>query len=215
MQIAHAANIVGSAHPNLTGVAVVDRSIEPLLQKAIAGERLRRTKACDDRIARSGERFGRRPSRHPPIAPRVVSHVQHRSQRQLHQRLHGGLRFLVLYRKPRHAEGYTLDRQVLLQKIQETVDLGGDQILMQGGLHPDFKLEWYEELLHDIKSHFPQVNVHGFSPPEIHHFTKVSAAAAHGAQRLQAAGWGACLAAGRNPRRSGSRGNHTRQSHDR
>ncbi len=45
---------------------------------------------------------------------------------------------------------------------------------MQGGLHPDFKLDWYEELLHDIKARFPQVNVHGFSPPEIHHFTKVN-----------------------------------------
>jgi cyclic dehypoxanthinyl futalosine synthase len=67
-----------------------------------------------------------------------------------------------------------LDRAELLQKIQETVDLGGDQILMQGGLHPEFKLEWYEELLHDIKHAFPQVNVHGFSPPEIHHFTKMS-----------------------------------------
>jgi cyclic dehypoxanthinyl futalosine synthase len=67
-----------------------------------------------------------------------------------------------------------LDRQELLRKIQETVDLGGDQILMQGGLHPHFKLDWYEELLRDIKSHFPQVNIHGFSPPELHHFTKVN-----------------------------------------
>ncbi|HEV3417261.1 MAG TPA: cyclic dehypoxanthinyl futalosine synthase [Pirellulales bacterium] len=82
--------------------------------------------------------------------------------------------FCAFYRKPKHAEGYVLDRDVLLAKIQETVDLGGDQILMQGGLHPEFKLEWYEELLRDIKRHFPQVNVHGFSPPEIHHFTKVS-----------------------------------------
>src|SRR5437588_6232725 len=82
--------------------------------------------------------------------------------------------FCAFYRKPKHAEGYVLDRDVLLQKIQETVDLGGDQILMQGGLHPEFKLEWYEALLRDIKQHFPQVNVHGFSPPEIHHFTKVS-----------------------------------------
>jgi cyclic dehypoxanthinyl futalosine synthase len=82
--------------------------------------------------------------------------------------------FCAFYRKPKHEEGYVLDRQELLQKIQETVDLGGDQILMQGGLHPEFKLEWYEELLRDIKGHFPQVNVHGFSPPEIHHFTKVS-----------------------------------------
>src|ERR1700751_2139578 len=82
--------------------------------------------------------------------------------------------FCAFYRKPKDAEGYVLDRDVLLQKIQETVDLGGDQILMQGGLHPEFKIEWYEELLHDIKRHFPQVNVHGFSPPEIYHFTKVS-----------------------------------------
>ena len=67
---------------------------------------------------------------------------------------------------------------MLLQKIQETVDLGGDQILMQGGLHPDFKLEWYEELLRDIKAHFPQVNLHGFSPPEIHHFHQGQQAAA-------------------------------------
>ena len=51
----------------------------------------------------------------------------------------------------------------LLEKIRETVALGGDQILMQGGLHPHLKLEWYEELLADIKSHFPGVNVHGFS----------------------------------------------------
>ena len=82
--------------------------------------------------------------------------------------------FCAFYRKPRHEEGYVLDREELLQKVQETVDLGGDQILMQGGLHPEFKLDWYEELLHDIKSRFPQVNVHGFSPPEIYHFTKVS-----------------------------------------
>src|SRR5437588_8850696 len=44
--------------------------------------------------------------------------------------------FCAFYRKPKHAEGYVLDRAELLQKIQETVDLGGDQILMQGGLHP-------------------------------------------------------------------------------
>jgi len=82
--------------------------------------------------------------------------------------------FCAFYRPPKHAEGYVLDRDELLQKIAETVDIGGDQILLQGGLHPSLTLEWYEELLHDIKGRFPQVNVHGFSPPEIHHFTKVS-----------------------------------------
>ena len=82
--------------------------------------------------------------------------------------------FCAFYRTPKHAEGYVLDREVLLEKVAETVALGGDQILMQGGLHPTLTLEWYEDLLRDIKNRFPQVNVHGFSPPEIHHFTKVS-----------------------------------------
>jgi cyclic dehypoxanthinyl futalosine synthase len=82
--------------------------------------------------------------------------------------------FCAFYRKVDDTEAYVLDRDVLLGKIRETVELGGDQILMQGGLHPHLKLEWYEELLADIKTHFPGVNVHGFSAPEIHHFTKVS-----------------------------------------
>ncbi len=82
--------------------------------------------------------------------------------------------FCAFYRKVDDTEAYVLDRDVLLEKIRETVALGGDQILMQGGLHPHLKLEWYEELLADIKAHYPGVNVHGFSAPEIHHFTKVS-----------------------------------------
>ena len=99
--------------------------------------------------------------------------------------------FCAFYRKPKHPDGYVLEREELLQKVQETVELGGDQILMQGGLHPEFKLEWYEELLHDIKSRFPQVNIHGFSPPEIHHFTKVSKLPLRTVlERLKAAGLG-------------------------
>ena len=82
--------------------------------------------------------------------------------------------FCAFYRGPKSDEGYVLPREELLQKIEETVALGGDQILMQGGLHPTYKLDWYEELLTDIKSRFPHVNGHGFSPPEIHHFTKVN-----------------------------------------
>jgi cyclic dehypoxanthinyl futalosine synthase len=82
--------------------------------------------------------------------------------------------FCAFYRPPKHDEVYVLPREVLLKKIEETVAVGGDQILMQGGLHPTLELEWYEDLLRDIKRHFPQVNVHGFSPPEIHHFTKIS-----------------------------------------
>jgi cyclic dehypoxanthinyl futalosine synthase len=99
--------------------------------------------------------------------------------------------FCAFYRSPKSSEGYVLDRAELLDKVQETVELGGDQILMQGGLHPDYRLEWYEELLHDIKSRFPQINIHGFSPPEIYHFTKVSKLPLRTVlERLKAAGLG-------------------------
>ena len=99
--------------------------------------------------------------------------------------------FCAFYRSPKSGEGYVLPREELLAKIDETVALGGNQILMQGGLHPTFKLEWYEELLSDIKTHFPDVNVHGFSPPEIHHFTKVNKLPLRDVlSRLKAAGLG-------------------------
>ncbi len=99
--------------------------------------------------------------------------------------------FCAFYRGPKSDEGYVLPREVLLQKIQETVDLGGNQILLQGGLHPKYKLDWYEEMLSDIKSQFPDVNIHGFSPPELHHFTKLNhLSITEVLTRLKAAGLG-------------------------
>jgi cyclic dehypoxanthinyl futalosine synthase len=82
--------------------------------------------------------------------------------------------FCAFYRGPKSDEGYVLPRPVLLEKVRETVALGGNQILLQGGLHPKFTLDWYEEMLRDIKRDYPMINVHGFSPPEFHHFTKVN-----------------------------------------
>ena len=82
--------------------------------------------------------------------------------------------FCAFYRGPKSEEGYVLSTDQILEKIAEAVELGGNQVLMQGGLHPKFKLDWYEDLLRSIKNEFPQVNVHGFSPPEFHHFTKVN-----------------------------------------
>ena len=99
--------------------------------------------------------------------------------------------FCAFYRPPNHPEVYVLSMDVLLQKIEETVALGGDQILLQGGLHPKLSLEWYEEMLSTLRSHFPQVNIHGFSPPEIHHFTKISKLPLKTVlERLKAAGLG-------------------------
>ncbi|MEY4392999.1 MAG: dehypoxanthine futalosine cyclase, partial [Planctomycetota bacterium] len=76
-------------------------------------------------------------------------------------------------------------------KIEETIALGGDQTLMQGGLHPSLKLEWYEDLLRDLKSRYPNFNLHAFSPPEIWHFHKINKIPLRQVlQRLKTAGLG-------------------------
>jgi cyclic dehypoxanthinyl futalosine synthase len=85
----------------------------------------------------------------------------------------GGCRFCAFSRRPGDPEGYVIGREELFAKIDETVALGGNQILLQGGMHPDLDLPWYEALLGDIKRRFPGVNIHGFSPPEIHHIAQV------------------------------------------
>ena len=78
-----------------------------------------------------------------------------------------GCKFCAFYRPPGHEHGYVLSFEQIGQKVQETVDLGGYQILLQGGLNPDLDLAYYKSLLRFLKTNFPQVAVHGFSPPEI------------------------------------------------
>ena len=65
------------------------------------------------------------------------------------------------------SEGYILDFETIYQKVAETVEMGGTGVLMQGGLHPDLKIEWFERLLTGIKQRFPQVWMHCFSASEI------------------------------------------------
>ncbi len=99
--------------------------------------------------------------------------------------------FCAFYRKVDDTDAYVLEREVIHEKIQETLDLGGDQILLQGGLHPDLPFSWYEDLLRDIKERFPRLNIHGFSPPEIHFFHKKFRMSLRDVlQRLQEAGLG-------------------------
>src|SRR5687767_4199540 len=99
--------------------------------------------------------------------------------------------FCAFYRKSADADAYVLPREELYQKIEETVALGGDQVLMQGGMHPSLKLEWYEDLLRDLKARFPKVNLHAFSPPEIWHFHKINKLPLEEVlRRLKAAGLG-------------------------
>ena len=82
--------------------------------------------------------------------------------------------FCAFYRKPKDSDAYVLDLETICAKIEETISLGGDQILLQGGMHPTLKLDWYENLLRNLRSRYPRVNLHAFSPPEIWHFHRLN-----------------------------------------
>jgi len=81
--------------------------------------------------------------------------------------------FCAFYRRPGDPEEYVLSRETIFQKIRELRAIGGTQILMQGGHHPYLKLDWYEDLIKGIRSEFPDIHVHAFSPSEIVHFSKI------------------------------------------
>ena len=99
-----------------------------------------------------------------------------------------GCRFCAYFKAPGQEGGYVLSREEIGRKIEETLALGGAQILMQGGHHPDLPLSWYEELLRFIKGAYP-IHTHAFSPPEIVHLARISGlTTAHVIARLKAAG---------------------------
>ncbi len=81
--------------------------------------------------------------------------------------------FCAFYRDLPSKEGYLLSKEQLAQKIEETLALGGNQILLQGGLHPDLGIEFYEELFRWMKASYP-IWIHGLSPAEIKHIDRVS-----------------------------------------
>lgn len=84
-----------------------------------------------------------------------------------------GCKFCAFYKAVEHSDGYIIPKDILFKKIEETLALGGRQILMQGGLHPSLKLNFYQDLLESIKTKY-NVHIHAFSPPEIVHFSKLN-----------------------------------------
>ena len=81
--------------------------------------------------------------------------------------------FCAFYRRPGDAEGYVLPREVIYQKVEELIAKGGIQLLLQGGHHPKLKTDWFAQLFTDLKQRYPQVWIHGMSPPEITHLSKL------------------------------------------
>ncbi len=83
--------------------------------------------------------------------------------------------FCAFYRDLPSREGYLLSKAELASKIEETMALGGRQLLLQGGLHPDLGIEYYEGLFRWIKATYPEIWIHGLSPAEVNHICRVSA----------------------------------------
>ena len=81
--------------------------------------------------------------------------------------------FCAFYRHPRDEEAYVLPKHVIFRKIEETLELGGTALLLQGGHHPNLRIEWYEDLFGDIKSRYP-IHLHALSPSEVLHIAQYS-----------------------------------------
>jgi len=98
-------------------------------------------------------------------------------------------RFCAFYRDADAPDAYVLSYGAIFAKVAELVEHGGTQLLMQGGLHPDLTIEWFEELLREITQRFPQLQVHSLSPAEVVHIARLSGLSmAECLGRLQAAG---------------------------
>ncbi|MBP7809612.1 MAG: dehypoxanthine futalosine cyclase [Bacteroidia bacterium] len=82
-------------------------------------------------------------------------------------------KFCNFYRIPGHAESYITDIATYKRKIEETIKYGGEQLLLQGGHHPDLGLSYYVNLFKEIKALFPSIKLHALGPPEIAHITKL------------------------------------------
>lgn len=98
-------------------------------------------------------------------------------------------RFCAFYRAPGDPEGYLLPFEEIGRKVEETLALNGTGILMQGGVHPELPLSYYEDLLRYLRSSYPAIHVHAFSPPEVKFIARKERMSFHDViARLKAAG---------------------------
>lgn len=150
-------------------------SIDDILERALAGERLSLEDGIrlyeSDEIEKMGHYANLIMEKwHPePITTFVIGrNVNYSNVCDTY------CRFCAFYRPAGHKEAYVLPDEVILQKIQETVDVNGTEILMQGGTHPDLPFEYYTNILRKIKTHFPNITMHSFSVAEILKMAEVS-----------------------------------------
>jgi len=157
-----------------------DSSVDPLLQKVWDGQRIDRPEALR-LYSLPLEELGALADRRRVLAKRdaydgrgneVVTYIVDRNVNYTNV-CNVYCKFCAFYRVEKDDDAYVITHEEMDRKIEETLALGGTQILMQGGHHPKLTKQWYLDLLSHIKGRFPQVNIHGFSPSEFIHFQEV------------------------------------------
>jgi len=159
---------------------VYDASLDELLQKVWAGQRIDQAEAL--RLYRLPlEELGALADRRRQLAKaaaydgrgnEIVTYIIDRNVNYTNV-CNVYCKFCAFYRVEGDDDAYVISHEEMDRKIEETIAQGGTQILMQGGHHPKLTMQWYLDLLAHIKSKFPQINIHGFSPSEFIHFREV------------------------------------------
>jgi cyclic dehypoxanthinyl futalosine synthase len=140
-----------------------------------AGERLTRAEALDLYVNAPTPLLGRladevRARRHPDG---IVTYIIDRNVNYTNVCV-ARCAFCAFYRPVGSSEGYVLGFDEIFRKIDETIALGGGQLLLQGGHNPDLPLEWYEDLFRAVKGRYPAFKLHALSPPEVIHLSRMS-----------------------------------------
>lgn len=158
-------------YADLETISVRDREIYPILERTVAGKRL--GEAAAERLFKSHDllAIGRaahavRMKKHPePVVTfNIDRNINYTNVCEI------DCSFCAFYRKEGATDAYVLTEAEFRKKIEETLAAGGNQILMQGGLHPNLPFEYYENLLRWIRTEYPQIHLHCFSPTEISFF---------------------------------------------
>src|SRR6187455_723266 len=150
-------------------------SIQQLAEKVAAGGRVDRSEALELYRHAPTTLLGRladgiRARKHPS---RTVTYIIDRNVNYTNLCV-ARCNFCAFYRPVGAGDGYVLGFEEILGKIQETIDLGGNQLLLQGGHNPDLPIAWYEDLFRAIKSRYPEFKLHALSPPEVLHIARLN-----------------------------------------
>ena len=159
---------------------IYDASLDDLLQKVWNGERISQSEAPRlyalplEELGALADRRRElaRASRYDGRGNQIITYIVDRNINYTNV-CNVYCKFCAFYRTEKDADSYVISFEELDRKIEETAALGGTQILMQGGHHPKLTKQWYLDLLAHIKTRFPQINIHGFSPSEFVHFREV------------------------------------------